>query len=194
MAFFATLFVWLCCFAAVAKGVHGSSYIVWFTVPVPLIFILVMMINNLTLEGADKGIDKYLNGTPGMVVPSSVWADAVGQIFFSIGVCMGIMTSYGSYNKVDKPIILDNMVICLTNSSVSFISGFAVWAIVGYLEAMNSLAKSKTSSAGLAFIAFPTACDLMDWPNFWTFLFSATLFFLGIDSAFSMVEATSTVI
>lgn len=135
MAFFATFFVWFCCFAAVFKGVHGSSYIVWFTVPVPLIFILVMMINNLTLEGAEKGIDKYLNGTPGMVVPSSVWADAVGQIFFSIGVCMGIMTSYGSYNKVDKPIILDNMVICLTNSSVSFISGFAVWAIVGYLEA-----------------------------------------------------------
>lgn len=78
MAFFATFFVWLCCFLAVFKGVHSSSYIVWFTVPVPLIFIIVMMINNLTLEGADKGIDKYLNGTPGMTVPSSVWADAVG--------------------------------------------------------------------------------------------------------------------
>jgi SNF family Na+-dependent transporter len=127
-------------------------------------------------------------------VPSTVWADAVGQIFFSIGVCMGIMTSYGSYNPVKKPIILDNMVICICNSSVSFISGFAVWAIVGYLEAKNNLAQSKTSSAGLAFIAFPTACDMMTWANFWTFMFSSTLFFLGIDSAFSMVEATSTVI
>jgi len=193
MAFFATFFVWLCCFLAVFKGVHGSSYIVWFTVPVPLIFIVVMMINNLQLEGAEKGVDKYLNGS-GQDVPSTVWADAVGQIFFSIGVCMGIMTSYGSYNPVKKPIILDNMVICLCNSSVSFISGFAVWAIVGYLEAKNSLAKSKTSSAGLAFVAFPTACDLMPWANFWTFMFSSTLFFLGIDSAFSMVEATSTVI
>lgn len=193
-AFFATFFVWFACFLAVFKGVHSSSYIVWFTVPVPLIFIVVMMINNLTLEGAGNGIDKYLNGTPGMEIPSTVWADAVGQIFFSIGVCMGIMTSYGSYNPVNKPIILDNMVICICNSSVSFISGFAVWAIVGYLEAKNNLAKSKTSSAGLAFIAFPTACDLMSWANLWTFLFSSTLFFLGIDSAFSMVEATSTVI
>ena len=193
-AFFATMFVWLTCFLAVFKGVHSSSYIVWFTVPIPLVFIVAMVINNLTLEGAGDGIDKYLNGTPGMTVPSSVWADAVGQIFFSIGVCMGIMTSYGSYNRADKPIILDNMVIALSNSTVSFVSGFAVWAVVGFLEARNSLAKSKTSSAGLAFIAYPTAVDLMAWSNLWAFLLGCTLFLLGIDSAFSMVEATSTVI
>lgn len=47
---------------------------------------------------------------------------------------------------------------------------------------------------GLAFIAYPTAIDMMDWPNFWAFILGSTLFMLGIDSAFSMVEATSTVI
>merc|ERR1719313_2441137 len=107
---------------------------------------------------------------------------------------MGIMTSYGSYNRADKPIILDNMVIALSNSTVSFVSGFAVWSVVGFLEAKNSLAKSKTSSAGLAFIAYPTAVDMMKWSNLWAFLLGMTLFLLGIDSAFSMVEATSTVI
>ena len=53
---------------------------------------------------------------------------------------MGIMTSYGSYNDVKKPIIMDNMIIAIGNSLVSFISGFAVWAVVGFLEAKNSLA------------------------------------------------------
>ena len=101
--------------------------------------------------------------------PDTVWADAVAQIFFSLGVCMGIMTSYGSYNPIRKPIIMDNMIIAISNSSVSFVSGFAVWAIVGFLEARNNLAQSKTSSAGLAFIAYPTAVDLMGWPNFWAF-------------------------
>lgn len=139
-AFFATLFVWVTCFLAVFKGVHSSSYLVWFTVPVPLVFIVVMLINNLTLEGAGNGVSKYLNGTPGMEIPNTVWADAVGQIFFSIGVCMGVMTSYGSYNPVKKPIIMDNYVISISNSCVSFISGFAVWAVVGFLEAKNSLA------------------------------------------------------
>jgi SNF family Na+-dependent transporter len=29
---------------------------------------------------------------------NQIWIDAVGQVFFSIGTCMGVMTVYGSYN------------------------------------------------------------------------------------------------
>ena len=107
---------------------------------------------------------------------------------------MGILTSYGSYNPVQKPIIMDQMIIVISNSTVSFISGFAVWSVVGFLEAKNSLAQSKTSSAGLAFIAYPTAVDMMKWSNFWALLLGLVLFLLGIDSAFAMVEATATVV
>lgn len=124
----------------------------------------------------------------------TVWGAACGQIFFSIGVCMGIMTSYGSYNEIRKPIILDNFVISFCNSGMSFIAGFAVWSVVGFLQASNNLAKTKTSSAGLAFIAYPAAIDEMPGSNFWCVLLGLVLFMLGIDSAFSMVEATSTVI
>lgn len=46
-AFFSTMFVWLVCFLAIFKGVSTSSYMVWFTVPVPLIFLLVMLIKNV---------------------------------------------------------------------------------------------------------------------------------------------------
>jgi solute carrier family 6 GABA transporter-like protein 1 len=125
---------------------------------------------------------------------AGIWADAAGQIFFSIGVCMGIMTSYGSYNPVKKPIIMDNMIICISNSLLSFISGFAVWSIVGYLNEIGSMAQSKTSGTGLVFVAYPSAIDTMNAPNFWMILLGLTLFMLGIDSAFSMVEATATVI
>ena len=107
---------------------------------------------------------------------------------------MGIMTSYGSYNPVRKPIIMDNMIICLSNSLLSFIAGFAVWSVVGYLQARDNLAQGNLASIGLAFIAYPTACDLMTAPNLWAIMLSLTLFTLGVDSAFSMVEATATVI
>jgi SNF family Na+-dependent transporter len=46
-AFLATLFVWFVCFLAVFKGVHGSSYIVWITVPLPICFIIAMLVNNI---------------------------------------------------------------------------------------------------------------------------------------------------
>lgn len=52
----------------------------------------------------------------------------------------------------------------------------------------------KVSSSGLAFVAFPTAIDTLPAPNVWIFILALVLFTLGLDSAFSMVEATSTVI
>lgn len=107
---------------------------------------------------------------------------------------MGIMTSYGSYNAIRKPVILDNIIICVGNCGLSFVAGFAIWSVVGYLQFQNNLAKTKTSSIGLAFIAYPTAIDSMDGSNAWCVVLGLTLFLLGIDSAFSMVEATSTVI
>jgi len=209
-AFFAVLVVWIFIFGAVFKGVGSSSYIVWVTVPLPVLFVIIMIIKGATLEGAGDGIKLYLFGEDKFAglegealelakeedakLMAGIWADAIGQIFFSIGVCMGIMTSYGSYNPVKKPIIMDNMIIAICNSLLSFIAGFAVWSIVGYLKAIDSMAASKTSGTGLVFIAYPTAIDTMNAPNFWVLLLGLTLFMLGIDSAFSMVEAAATVI
>lgn len=107
---------------------------------------------------------------------------------------MGIMTSYGSYNPIRKPIILDNCIIALTNSTVSFVSGFAVWSIVGFLQNQKSAAAGNSGGTDLVFIAYPVATLKMQGSAGWTFLLGLTLFLLGVDSAFSMVEAVSTVL
>ena len=63
-----------------------------------------------------------------------VWSTAVSQIFFSIGVTFGIMTAFGSYNEKNEPAVLHSFVIAGSNSIFSFISGFAVFAALGYLS------------------------------------------------------------
>jgi SNF family Na+-dependent transporter len=123
-----------------------------------------------------------------------MWADAVGQIFFSLGVCMGVMTSYASYNRKNKPIIRDVFVISFGNCLLSFFAGFAVFSVVGYLHGIDAPVKNNTSSSGLAFVAYPAAAETMPGSNFWILLLGLTLFTLGIDTAFSLVEAISTVI
>jgi len=69
---------------------------------------------------------------------------------------MGGMTSLSSYNRRNKPIIGDSIIICLSNSLVSFIAGFAVWTVVGYIEVSQKLTMPK-ASIGLVFITYPTA-------------------------------------
>ena len=75
---------------------------------------------------------------------------------FSLGVCMGSLTSYGSYNPVKKPIIADTFIISITNSLVSFVSGFAVWGIVGYMkETTGQDSYPAYGGKELVFITYP---------------------------------------
>lgn len=69
-----------------------------------------------------------------------------------------------------------------------------MFSIIGYLKWLGSPVAKKTSSIGLAFIAYPAAAEALPASNFWCILLGATLFCLGIDTAFSLVEAISTVI
>lgn len=72
--------VWVVVFLCIFQGVKSSSYVVWFTVPGPVLFIIIMIIKNCgTLEGASTGVDWYLNGRPGEKYDySNVIPDAVG--------------------------------------------------------------------------------------------------------------------
>lgn len=200
--YLATLAVWIIVYFIMWKGVNSSSYVVWVTVPLPIAFIFIMIMNGLTLENSDAGIRMYLKGYDAEGNPPDIgsklsdgkmWAKACGQIFFSLGICMGTMTSYSSFNPIDKPIIGDGFKIAFINAGISFFSGFAVFSTVGYLIGINSPVADKTASIGLAFVAYPAAIETMPAPNLWAFILSVTLFTLGIDSSFSMLEACATV-
>lgn len=123
-----------------------------------------------------------------------MWTEACAQIFFSIGVCMGIMTSYASYNPETKPIIGPACQVAFGNSALSFFAGFAVFSTVGYLKGIGSPVSDKTSGMSLAFVAYPTALDTLPYSNGWAVMLALTLFTLGLDSAFSLIEAATTVL
>jgi SNF family Na+-dependent transporter len=160
--FLCNCIVWIIIFLCVLRGVKSSSYVVWITVPLPVFLIFVLIIKGATLDGASDGVDEYLNGSEGIdksevLGESTPWSDALGQIFFSLSICIGVMTSYGSYNKKDKPILTDTFAIAITNSLISFLAGFAVFSVIGFLKSTNNAASENTRSFGLAFVAYPTA-------------------------------------
>lgn len=107
---------------------------------------------------------------------------------------MGVMTSIGSYNLKSKPVIFDSIFVPIVNSSVSMLAGFAVFATVGYLTEQGNPISRTRGSYGLAFATYPTALDTLPGKNFWCFILFLTLWMLGVDSCFAVLEAISTVI
>jgi SNF family Na+-dependent transporter len=166
-----------------------------------------MLINGLGLDGAADGITAYIgNWDMSQLGIGSIWTRAIMQIFFSIGITFGIMTSYASYNDRHQSAVQDACIVAIANSLFSFVAGFGVYTVLGYLSLKEGIPISEVSTGGvaLAFEVYPKGLGLIgagdgeDMGNAWgqimCILFFLTLFLLGIDSAFSMAEAVITAV
>ncbi|XP_061213175.1 sodium- and chloride-dependent taurine transporter isoform X4 [Neopsephotus bourkii] len=188
------LLVWVICFFCIWKGVKSTGKVVYITATFPFIMLLVLLIRGVTLPGAAEGIKFYLYPDISRLADPQVWIDAGTQIFFSYAICLGAMTSLGSYNKYKYNCYRDCLLLGCLNSGTSFVSGFAIFSVLGFMaqEQGVNIADVAESGPGLAFIAYPKAVSMMPLPTFWAILFFIMLLLLGLDSQFVEVEGQIT--
>ena len=193
-ALVALVLVWAIIYLIIFKGPRIVGKVVLWTVPLPTVLILIFVIRGLMLPGAFSGLKFYLKPDFAKLLDIGVWREAYGQIFFSLSLAFGIMIAYAKYQPPEKAEVNRNArTISIINCSTSFIAGFAVFTVIGYLavstgQAVESL---KIGGPGLTFVTYPTAIQLMPFAPLFGVLFFVMLLSLGIDSAFSLVEAVT---
>uniref|UniRef100_A0A8L0DLS0 Transporter n=1 Tax=Oncorhynchus mykiss TaxID=8022 RepID=A0A8L0DLS0_ONCMY len=130
----------------------------------------------------------------GVKSTGKVWMDAGTQIFFSYGICLGSLTALGSYNKYNNDCYKDCFSLCLLNSCTSFLAGFAIFSVLGFMaqEQGVDIADVAQSGPGLAFIAYPRAVAMMPLPQLWAVCFFLMIIMLGLDTQFVSLEALMT--
>ena len=187
---------WGLVFWIVHKGVHRVGRVVLITVPLPVILLIVLGIRGITLDGAMDGIRFYLTPNFDKLKDPRVWLEAYGQIFFSLSIGFGVIIAYASYNRRRGDITNNAFITSFANCATSFLAGFVVFSVLGFLATKTNTSVDKVVSGGLglAFITYPTAIVKLGelgafWPPVVAVLFFITLLSLGIDSQFSMVEA-----
>ncbi len=193
---FALVVVWAMIYFSVWKGVKSVGKVVLITMPLPVILLIILLIRGITLPGALEGIIFYLKPNFTALLDPKLWGAAMSQIFFTLSLAFGIMIAYASYQHHTSDIAKSAVITSVTNSAVSIIAGFAVFSTLGYMSSQSGVPVSELAAEGpsLAFIVFPKALSLIPLAPVFAVLFFLMLITLGIDSAFSLVEAVSTVV
>ncbi|XP_048405488.1 sodium- and chloride-dependent GABA transporter 2-like isoform X3 [Stegostoma tigrinum] len=190
------LLIWIICFFCIWKGVKSTGKVVYFTATFPYVMLSILLIRGLTLPGAADGVKFYLSPDISRLADPQVWMDAGTQILFSFAVCLGSLIALGSYNDFNNNCYRDCLFMCALNSGTSFISGFAIFSVLGFmaLEEGVPISDVATSGPGLAFIVYPKAITLIPFPQLWACLFFIMIILLGLDSQFVGIEALATAI
>ena len=90
---------WLCVYGIIAKGLHSSGKIIWFTALFPYFVMAILLVRAVTLEGAMEGLWYYVAVDFDKLKYGKVWIDGATQIFFAYSVGMGALPALGSYNQ-----------------------------------------------------------------------------------------------
>jgi len=194
--FLGAFITWLAIFLIIFKGVKNVGKVVMFTVPIPVLIIVVIIIKGLTLPGAWEGIAFYLRPDLSKLFEPEIWMAAYGQIFFSLSLGFGILIAYASYQPEESDIANNAFLTSFANCSTSFLGGFAVFTVLGYLAKVSGVEVGNVVKDGisLAFVTYPTAIAHMGAVAgvIIGVLFFICLLSLGIDSAFSILEGVIT--
>jgi len=179
-------------YIGVNKGIENLSKVL---MPILLLFVIAIAIFSLTVKGAEgrTGID----GLKIYLIPNfegksfgdifTVVLDAMGQLFYSISVAMGIMVAYGSYFKDESNLNKSVNQIEIFDTVVAFLAGImiipAVFAFLGDEGLQNA-------GPGLMFVALPKVFQAMGpVGNVVGAVFFVMVFFAALTSAISILEA-----
>ena len=138
----------------VNKGIEKISK---FLMPVLLLISIIISIYVMTLPGAGAGIKYYLLPDFSKFSFKTVCA-AMGQMFFSMSLAMGIMVTYGSYSRDEVNLPKSVNQIEIFDTIVALLAGFMV---VPAVYIFSGEAGTKSSGAGLMFVTLPKVFEQM---------------------------------
>jgi NSS family neurotransmitter:Na+ symporter len=159
-----------------------------------MIGLLVLLIAYvLTLDGADKGLEAYLNPDFSQVFNADLLISALGQAFFSLSLGTSVMVIYGSYISKKENMVSIGAQVTFIDVSIAFLAGLLVIPAmyVALEQGVEIFADDGTLLAGptLVFQVLPSLFETMgNLGVFVALAFFVLMSIAALTSSISMLE------
>ena len=198
---YGSLFVLACAAVivlGVKNGIERSNLVL-----MPALFILAIAISAyvICLPGTGDGLKYYfvpsmdalsVNGSFSFAQLGKTILGAMGQMFYSLSLAMGIMITYGSYMRKGDSIEKCVRRIEVFDTLIAVIAGLMIVPVV-YMFAVKTgtpVKEAMNAGPGLMFITLPKVFATLGAAGPWVgFAFFALVIFAALTSAISLYEA-----
>ena len=172
----------------VEKGIEKVSK---FMMPILVLLAIGISIYCLTLNGAMDGLAYYVKPQMADVSVKTILA-AMGQLFYSMSLAMGIMVTYGSYMRKDTNLESSVRQIEIFDTAIAFLAGLMVIPAVFVFSGGDP--KILQSGPSLMFVILPKVFDSMQFGNAVGAAFFLLVIFAALTSSISLMETIVSII
>lgn len=172
----------------VQKGIENVSK---FMMPVLVVLTLLIAGYGLTIDGAMDGVVYYLKPNMKDFSAKTILA-AMGQMFYSMSLAMGIMVTYGSYMKKEDNLESSVRQIEIFDTAIAFLAGLMV--IPAVFAFSGGTAENLNAGPGLMFMTLPKVFNSMPMGGLVGTAFFVLVFFAALTSSISLMETIVSII
>lgn len=169
--------------AGVKNGIEKVSTIM---MPILVALAIIVAIYSITRPGAIEGV-KYL------LIPNfkhfsiMTIVAAMGQMFYSLSVAMGILYTFGSYAKKDMDLEKSTTQLEMFDTAIAILAGLMIIPAVFAFSGGNAADLGKGPS--LMFITIPKVFASMGFGLFGGIMFFALVLLAALTSSISLLES-----
>ena len=172
----------------VEKGIEKVSK---FMMPILVVLSVFIAVYSVCMPGAIDGVLYYILPDFSKFSATTVLA-AMGQLFYSMSLAMGIMITYGSYMKKDVNLESSVAQIEIFDTGIAFLAGLMIIPAVFAFSGGTPEALGKGPS--LMFVTLPKVFETMTGGTFIGIVFFLLVLFAALTSSISLFETVVSIL
>ena len=185
IAFYTFLFVVVNQWILVKGVIGGIEKAAKYLMPLLFLFLIAMVVRNVTLPGAMEGITFYLKPDFSKIT-AKLFVFVLGQVFFALSLGFGVMITLSSYLDKNEDLVQTAVITAITNTLIAVLAGFMIF------PSLFSFGVAPNSGPTLVFQSLPIVFSHLWAGKFFAIIFFGLLLIAALTTSITIYEVLIT--